>query len=175
MPTNPKIVAAGQPGVGHLPDRVVQLADGTQLAAVVLVDANGNLAGDAGYTGASGNVTIGGSLIALPVDVQSLYRTQVVLTSAVLAANATYTSASVDALNFRRITGKMSSDVGGSYAVQQSDDATTWDSVTGAIAVAAGAVAVYDVVIYARYARLIYTNGAAAQTAFRLSGYLAAA
>lgn len=129
-----------------------------------------------GGTGTAGtvNTTITGSTIAIPVDVQALYRTQAIFTNTVLAANAVYTGVLVDGLNFRRITGKAFSDVAGSLAIQQSEDGATWDTIT-TIAVVAATPVVWDQVINSRYVRYVYTNGGTIQTAFRLSGYLAAA
>lgn len=122
----------------------------------------------------NGGVTITGATIAVPVDVQSLYRTQAFVTDATLAAAAVYTSAGVDGLNMRRLTGTVFADVAGSLVIQHSSDNAVWEALP-AIAVAAGAAQGYDVPVYSRYVRAVYTNGAGAQTAFRLNGYLAAA
>lgn len=125
-----------------------------------------------GSAAAPNEVNLRSSTIALPVDVQALYRVQSILTTAALAANGVYTSGAVDGINFRRITGKVFSDVAGSLYIQQSDDGTTWDNAS-VVTVAAGAAPFYDVVMYARYVRFYYVNGATLQGVFRLSGYLA--
>lgn len=127
-----------------------------------------------GSAGNPSHVSIDGATIAVPVDVQSMYRTQVVLTAAALAAAGVYTSGATDALNFRRITGRVFADVAGTLHIEQSDDNVTFDSIAP-ITVVASTAQGFDVPVYARYVRLRYVNGAAAQTAFRLSGYLAAA
>ena len=120
-------------------------------------------------------IAIGASDVAQGVDVQALYRTQVVLTSAVLAASGSYISAAIDALNFRRITGRcISNIVAASFSLEQSDDAVTWDTCLY-VAPAANTIEKFDMPIYLRYVRFVYTNTATAQTYFRLSAYLAAA
>lgn len=128
----------------------------------------------AGTAASPNEVNIRSSTIAVPVDVQSLYRVQSILTTATLAISGVYTGPSLDGINFRRITGKAFADVAGSLAIQQSDDGTTWDTITTVTVVAATPIA-WDQVLNARYVRYVYTNGATIQAAFRLSGYLAAA
>ena len=158
-------------GGSHNLRRFRDMGDGSFAEVVTTSTATG--AG--GSTTNPNNVNIVGSSIAVPVNVQSLYRTQVVLTSAALAASTAYISPSVDALNFRRITGRYISDVAGSnFLVQQSDDGVIWDNIYGT-APGANTLLAFDTPIYLRYVRLYYLNSAAAQTAFRLSGYLAAA
>lgn len=154
--------------------RLLGVADVSDRAARILGVLRAPAAGDLFNAANPGNVTVAGATIAVPVDVQALYRVQSILTTAALAANGVYTSGAIDGINARRITGKVFSDVAGSLAIQQADDGVTWDTVT-TIAVAAGAAVVWDQVLNARYVRYVYTNGATLQATFRLSGYLAAA
>jgi len=116
---------------------------------------------------------IGNSQVAVPVDKQAVYRTQAFLTTTALGADASYTSATFDALLYRRITGKVFADQDGTLNLQHSDDGTTWDTLTN-MSVTANTPVKYDEPIYCRYVRVNYVNGAVAQTTFRLSGYLSA-
>lgn len=90
-----------------------------------------------------------------------------------LAAAATFESASLDGLTYKRITGRAFADQAGTLEIQQSDDGTTWDT-SKTLEITAGTAVFYDEPIYCRYIKVKYTNGATAQTAFRISGYLSA-
>lgn len=90
-----------------------------------------------------------------------------------LAAAATFESASLDGLTYKKITGRAFADQAGTLEIQQSDDETTWDT-SKTLEIAAGTAVFYDEPIYCRYIKVKYTNGATAQTAFRISGYLSA-
>lgn len=174
------------PDPNTLPRRFVKktqtLADGTNVGGTtdyVLEVVGTQAVGASGTTqgvDSSGraSVSIDAATVTVPVDVQALYRTQSILTTATLGAAGVYTSPSVDGINFRRITGVAFSNVAGSLAIQQSDDGTTWDTIT-TVTVAAATPIAWDQVIHTRYVRYVYTNGATLQTTFRLSGYLAAA
>lgn len=112
-----------------------------------------------------------GSSIDIPTDKRAIYRSQAFLTTTVLAASGTYTSPSINGIQYRRLTGKVYTDQAGTLDLQHSDDGSTWDNLTS-ISVAAATPTKFDEPIYAQYVRVVYTNGATAQTAFRLSGYL---
>jgi hypothetical protein len=98
-----------------------------------------------------------------------------IFTTTPLGANAAYYGPSRDFLNSRLTTmgvmgyANQASATNGVY-IQLSNDNANWD-YTGATATlsAAGAVALAQVVA-ARYARVVWVNGATAQTAFRLGG-----
>lgn len=90
-----------------------------------------------------------------------------------LAAAATFESASLDGLTYKKITGRAFADQAGTIEIQQSDDGTTWDT-SKTLEITAGTAVFYDEPIYCRYIKVQYTNGATAQTAFRISGYLSA-
>lgn len=90
-----------------------------------------------------------------------------------LAAAAAFESASLDGLTYKKITGRAFADQAGTLEIQQSDDETTWDT-SKTLEITAGTAVFYDEPIYCRYIKVKYTNGATAQTAFRISGYLSA-
>lgn len=116
------------------------------------------------------SVQIANATVLLPVDKQSIYRTQAFITTTALNASASFTSATFDGSLYRRLTGKVYADQAGTLNIQHSDDGVTWDTLTS-ISVTANTPAKFDEVIYARYIRVYYVNGATAQTTFRLSGY----
>lgn len=130
--------------------------------------------------------TIVGSTIAVPTQQQAILRQLVTLTTTVLGITATFTGPSIDAIDARRITGVAQSDQAGTLHVEQSDDGATWNRYTNLVGqtadntdpdvdVAIGGTTAFDFPVLQRYVRLVYVNGAVAQTTFRLSGYLAAA
>jgi hypothetical protein len=95
--------------------------------------------------------------------------TSTISTLAPLAASGVYTSNIVPAAGSGGITlvGTVFADQAGTLAVQQSFDQTNWD-VQNTFSVAADAGQPFSVDLYAPYLRVIYTNGATAQTQFRL-------
>jgi len=126
-------------------------------------------------TGQSGNpnvpVTVDGSTVQQPTEIESAAQNALASTTAALAANATYTSATLDAAPWRRLIGTVISDQAGTLYVQQSPDGQNWD-VQSTFSVpandATGGGVGWSVEVVAPYARLSYTNGATAQTVFRL-------
>ena len=95
-------------------------------------------------------------------------------TTTVLAASAAYTGTSRDGgttPSYQRFCARAYADQAGTLTIQDSTDNTTWRSVES-IAVAAGETKSLNVQCLARYYRVVYTNGATLQGAFRLiSGY----
>ena len=118
-------------------------------------------------------VQIAAASIVLGSDNQAVYRPAAFKTTTVLGASGVFTSASVDGANFRRITGLATSNVAGTLNIEQSEDATAWH-VVHTEALAAGAVGKYDVLLYERYVRGRFVNGATAQTSFLFTGRLSA-
>lgn len=114
-----------------------------------------------------------GATISVPIDKKTIYRSLGFSTTTALAASTAYTSASLDGIQYRRLTGRAFADQAGTLDLQHSDDGTTWDTLTS-ISVAASTPVKFDEPIYTRYIRIVYTNGATAQTTFRLSAYLSA-
>lgn len=132
------------------------------------------------------NATIVGATIAIPTQQQAILRQLVTLSTTVLGISAVFTGPTIDAIDARRITGVAASDQGGTLHVEQSDDGTAWNRYTSLVGqtadnadpdvdVAIGGTTAFDFPVLQRYVRLVYVNGAVAQTTFRLSGYLAAA
>lgn len=120
--------------------------------------------------------------IALGADIQAIYRPVAFATTTTLAAAGIYNPNSglgIDAGRYRRITGKVFADVGGTLHIETADDnagvAGTWDPIVAAVTVAANTVVTFDHTLPARWVRLRYVNGATIQATFRLSGYLSTA
>jgi len=92
-------------------------------------------------------------------------------TTTPLGAAGVYTSGAFDALNYGRVTLLVLSNVASAadgVEIQQSIDGTNWDYSTQNSALAGVGRAV-TVELVARWVRIRYTNGAAAQTTFRLA------
>lgn len=92
-------------------------------------------------------------------------------TTTPLIADASYDSASFNLIGFSIITGGVFSDQSGSLEVQQSPDGTNWD-VLSTFAVTGGTGQGFSVEIVYPFGRIVYTNGATAQTIFRLYSFL---
>ena len=88
-------------------------------------------------------------------------------TTTPLAASAVYNSGSLNVDGSNLLTGSVYSDQAGSLAIQQSSDNANWDIVNTIAVSAASGVAISEQ-IYTPYTRIVYTNGATAQTVFRL-------
>lgn len=95
-----------------------------------------------------------------------------------LGSNGVYTSPGINGEKYGRFTGKVFSDQGGTIEFQHADDDGTgkepssgWDTLT-TTTVTGGTALKFDETIYCKWIRVKYTNGATAQTSFRLSGYL---
>lgn len=139
--------------------------------AITAASPNSKTLYDLYYVLATSGIMIGNSQVAVPLDKQAIYRTQAFGITTPLAASASFTSATFDGILYRRITGRVFADQAGTLNLQHSDDGTTWDTLTS-ISVSANEPAKFDELIYCRYVRVNYVNGATAQTVFRLSGYL---
>ena len=108
--------------------------------------------------------------IKQPVDKQAIYRVQVVESTTALDASASFTSASIDTTNFSKLQGFVYADVDGTLKLQMSSDNSNWYdyktySVTG------GTPLAFNDDVVTPYMRVVYTNGATAQTSFRLEVY----
>lgn len=119
------------------------------------------------------DASITGATVVVPVDKQAIFRFKAGGTTTILGANATYTGSTLDALQFKRFTGAVSASHAGTLALEQSDDGITWYRLTST-AITAGTPAKFTEDIVLRYIRMVYINGATAQTSFFLSGYLSA-
>lgn len=128
--------------------------------------------------GQSGNpnlpVTLDGQTFQPQVELTSSYQLSLDSTTTPLAANSTYTtggSGYFSLSGMRRIVGSAISDQSGTLLVQQSPDGSNWD-IGSSFAVSAGTTAGngvgFSVEVVCPYGRLVYNNGATAQTVFRL-------
>jgi|GEM_PF-3352438 len=90
-------------------------------------------------------------------------------TTTALAANSTYQTASAIAVGpFAHIVGSVYSDQSGTLQVQQSQDGQNWDVASVITYTGGGTDGGFDVAVVGLWARLVYQNGATAQTTFRL-------
>lgn len=90
-------------------------------------------------------------------------------TTTALGASGTYTTTGTFGLaGYKSIVGSAYSDQDGTLLVEQSQDGTNWD-VQSTVTVTGGSPSAgFDVDVVGTYGRLTYTNGATAQTTFRL-------
>ena len=109
--------------------------------------------------------------ISLPTDKQSILRQQAFLTTSNLGSAGTVNYI-VDGLQYKRLTGRVFADQTGTITIFHGDDGTNWDTVPDTtIAVAANIPTKFDEIFYARFIKIVFTNGATIQTKFRFSGY----
>jgi hypothetical protein len=92
-------------------------------------------------------------------------------TTTPLGASGSYTSPSFNTAGFSRITGGVFTDQAGNLQVQQSPDGTNWD-VISTFSVSANTGQGFEVAVVYPYGRVVYNNGATAQTVFRLYSFL---
>jgi hypothetical protein len=120
----------------------------------------------------SGTVTVASTTANIGTNGMSAFADS----SANLAANGVFTGTSRDGgatQSFAKFVAKAFANVAGSFRLEQSADNTTWRRATPDTVVAADAVVELQVTATARYHRVVFTNGAAAQTAFLInSAYL---
>ena len=88
-------------------------------------------------------------------------------TTTPLAAGASFTGTAFSTAGWGRIVGSCYSDQGGTLYVDQRNDGLNWD-VRSAFSYAAGSLMGFSVEVVGNEARLVYVNGATAQTVFRL-------
>lgn len=91
-------------------------------------------------------------------------------TTTALAANGVFTGTSEDISQYASITVTLHSSAASAtdgLSMQQSTDGTNWD-VTDVFTIPANTGKTFAVHIVAKFWRVVYTNGAAAQTTFRL-------
>ncbi|MEM4844526.1 MAG: hypothetical protein QXU08_08975 [Ignisphaera sp.] len=118
-------------------------------------------------------VDIQGAAINVPISHAVRPRELVASTTSPLGANASWTSASIDMLNYTKLYVTVFANQAGTLYIDQSPDGSNWD-VTESISVSAniGVAVVREIV--ARYCRVRYVNGSTAQTVFRLYVWRAA-
>jgi hypothetical protein len=91
--------------------------------------------------------------------------------TSLLSSTAAFTGAGVTVLQYRGVNIQVTADVAGTLAVQFSPDGVNWDfsDVTNVLA---GVALAFNVPILGKFFRVVYTNGAATQTVFRLQAIL---
>ena len=92
-------------------------------------------------------------------------------TEATLSAGATFTSLTLNVLQYDVIEGVVFADEDGTLFMEQAIDGTNWD-VSESQAVTGGAGAIFAKLLTAKHARIRYVNGASDQGTFRLGIYL---
>lgn len=92
-------------------------------------------------------------------------------TTAPLGISGVFTGASFDAKDFATLSISVISDQSSAtngISVQYSQDGTNWDHIHTFTFIAGGNGLSYNLPVEMRYVRIVYTNGAVAQTSFRL-------
>lgn len=92
-----------------------------------------------------------------------------------LGANGVFTGAAFDAKDFATLSISVKSDQSSAVngiSVQYSQDGTNWDHTHTYTYIAGGNGLSYNLPLEMRYVRVVYTNGAVAQTSFRLQSVM---
>jgi hypothetical protein len=89
-------------------------------------------------------------------------------TTTALGANASYTSAAVSVGALDQLVGGVYSDQSGTLEIQQSPDGQNWDVVSSIAYTGGTNTGGFEVDVVEPFARIVYVNGATAQTVFRL-------
>lgn len=116
---------------------------------------------------ASRRVVIEGSDILLPTDIQATLAVVIAYTKNPLAANASYESEWVDVQTESRIVYLVNTDADGMLKIQHSIDGSEVD-YEDTIAITGGTPCSGRRMRRGFYAKVVYENGAVAQTKFRL-------
>ena len=111
-------------------------------------------------------VSIAASDIMVPADIQAVLKTSLGSTTTALDASGTWTGSTFDASTYTKVIGYAFSDVDGTAYVEHSMDGTNWD-VSESFTVTGGSATTISATAVAKYVRIRYVNGAAAQTEFR--------
>ena len=107
------------------------------------------------------------------VTIKGAARRSALAHSGALEAGGTYTSPSMDGLQYKEITGRKVSPQTGIFTIRQSDDGETWaDSRTENLNVEGTNVFFFKEPIYCRYVQVTFTNGGEAIEALKVSAYL---
>lgn len=106
---------------------------------------------------------------------QSVRRKQAFLTTAAIAASASYVSPWVDATEFKRLTGVVKIDQASEVLVEQSHDGATAHTTRSVTGIAANAVTLLDEDLLLPYVRVSIKNTGLAATVAQLGvGYVSA-
>lgn len=133
-----------------------------------LVDQEGNPIDSNNRLPTSAQIT--GSDVQVPTDIQSILREVNDYTTAVLAGNASFTGATIDGTGKTRIRGFVFANQAGTLKFQASADGSNWRDIES-LAVTASTALPFEKPIYGKYARVVYVNGATANTVFELATY----
>ena len=112
-------------------------------------------------------VVIEGSDILLPTDIQATLRVVIAKTITPLGANESFTSDWVDVSTKSGVVYMVNTDADGTLKIQHSIDGSEVD-YEDSISITGGTPAKDIVIIGGDYVRVVYENGASAQTKFRL-------
>jgi hypothetical protein len=102
---------------------------------------------------------------------ESVRRTSAFSTTTALANTAKYSSATIDADEYARVSGLVFADQAGTAAILASFDNASYHTVWNA-SVSANVAQGFDVAVYAPFVQGSYTNSATTQTSFAFAGYL---
>jgi hypothetical protein len=94
--------------------------------------------------------------------------TPLVSTTTALAASDTFTSTLCLVGGLRQVVGGVYSDQSGTLEIQQSPDGQNWDVVSSIAYTGGTNTGGFEVDVVEPFARIVYVNGATAQTVFRL-------
>lgn len=134
------------------------------------------------FSAANIKTTLDNTNIVLPQQMKSIDRLYQFSTNTNLVANSVYTGNAIDCSTYKKLCGHIAANQAGTLYVQQSDDGSSnWLTVqTTAVAISTqtsiNSVSYYNAIQYevnitSKWARVIYVNGATAQTYFLFSGY----
>lgn len=134
------------------------------------------------FNSANSKTTLDNTNIVLPQQMKSIERAYQYATSQTLAISGYYIGANIDCSTFKKVNGHVSADQAGTLYIQQSDDGfTNWLTIQTTPITAASSVSInsvtyyngtqYEVNVTSKWARVVYVNGATAQTRFVLSAY----
>lgn len=134
-------------------------------------------------TSADLRVSIEGSSIVLPMEIRGNKKEFLFTTATNLAANAVFISPVFDFINDKTLNGLVTTSHDGTLYIQESDDQYVWTNVqtipvTAATSAVISSITYYDSIQFSkqvstRFVRLVYVNGATAQTRFLLNAYSA--
>lgn len=149
----------------------VKITDGTHPMAINANGATSNVPyGSNGTelftTGNPANTAIQSAAIALPTDIQAIFKSECFYNTTPLASNAVFTSSNYDATNNRYAVGFMYSDQASTYRFEHSYDGVNWVwGTSGSLTASTGKS--YTEPLFCKYVRMVVTNGATAQTGAR--------
>jgi hypothetical protein len=112
-----------------------------------------------------------GMLTLEQVSIAGIKRVEAFRDKTPLGINAKYYSPSLDGLAFSKLSGIVFADQAGELQVEESLDGYDWIQTSKqTITASAGKAFSYD--INSRFIRLIFVNGATANTTFKINGFL---